>query len=111
MPKPIFKTSALTIVLVFGTVAHCCMPFMAAPMADFAEMGEAGMPMADCCSLEAAPLRSEEAVLTVKTAPIQFDSLESLAMSAAEVSTNDVVPKYQSPSAIPVPLETGVLRI
>ncbi len=111
MPKPIFNISVLTIVLVFGMMAQCCMPFMAAPMSDFAEVGGAGMPMADCCSLEATPPRSEEAVPTAKTAPIQFDSLENLTLSVAEVSANDVVPKHHAPPLRVIPLQTGVLRI
>lgn len=80
------------------------MPLMAAPMDDCAGP-------ADCCMIEAATTENERAVFVPRSTPIQFDDATLLTLSAFEVSANDIVPTHLVPTALPVPLQTGVLRI
>lgn len=104
MPKPIFNISVLTLVLLFGSISQCCMPLMAAPMEDCAGT-------VDCCIIEAASTENETAVLASKTAPIQLDDTPLLSLSVFTVSANDIPPIDLAPAALPVPLQTGILRI
>lgn len=104
MTKPVFNISLLTLVLLFGSISQCCMPLMAGPMDDCAGL-------ADCCMIDAATTENETAVFVPRTTPIQFDDATLLTLSVFEVSANDIVPTHFAPTAPPVPLQTGVLRI